>query len=374
MTAFSAAMREALALTRSGNLRDAARCIQTALRGAPAAEDAADVIDAEFVVVPPDSASATEQSHPSNRARGDAGSPRPQPTDDSSIHAPARFVSGTCANAAGTRDYKLWIPTGGARGKLLIVMLHGCTQSADDFARGTRMNDEAERVGCSVLYPIQSGQANAQRCWQWFDAAHQSRGSGEPALLAGMVQHVASEHGMDQSRIYVAGLSAGGAMALVLSETHPDVFAAVAVHSGLPAGVANNVPSAMAAMAGRGTRPRRRAHPPAQPVPGLVIHGAADRTVVASNGDAVTQQLLDRYAAASGSLVESVVETPTHCIRACRSVDGAPVDEQWTLHAGGHAWSGGDPAGSYTEPNGPDASRGIVEFFLRQRSSVSEVS
>lgn len=369
MFSFSTAMRKALELTRSGDVRGATRHIRDALRGRQAGADAS-IVEGQFDVVAGNAGATPDTT--AFRLPSVLPIPDSPPDTDAdgaaSLRPSGRFLAGTYSNATGARSYKLWIPRGEAAGRPLIVMLHGCTQDADDFARGTRMNEHASRLGCCVLYPIQSGGANAQRCWRWFDASHQRRDDGEPSLLAGMTEQAIAEYRLDRTRVYVAGLSAGGAMALVLSEAYPDVFAAVAVHSGLPAGVAHSVPSAMAAMAGRPVRARRRARALSRPMPGLVIHGQADRTVAAANAEAIVDQLRARYEQTSSSpLVRQTSEERSHQVTTYRSEDGTPVIQQWNLPAGGHAWSGGDPGGSYTDPAGPDASAAIAAFFLAHR-------
>jgi poly(hydroxyalkanoate) depolymerase family esterase len=372
MTVFSDAMREALLLTRAGELRDATRVIRDALRqrdtGRPARQDPADARvrtpRAEPGVISP-------LLKPVLRLPLLPANDSPPAADVSTPHSPGmkgRFIAGMFSNAAGTRAYKLWIPSTAtsARTLPLIVMLHGCTQDADDFARGTRMNECAERHGCYVLYPVQDTAANPQRCWRWFDPAHQRRDGGEPSILAGMVRQVAGEHGVDPDRVYVAGLSAGAAMAMVLGDTYPDVFAALAVHSGLPTGIADNVPSAFAAMAGR-SKPRAAIKDTGikcRPVPGLVIHGDADQTVRSGNGAAVATQLIQRYEIDGQALRREVSVEPTHTKSCFFDADGRLVVEQWAIRNGGHAWSGGAAAGSYTDPSGPDASSRIVAFFL----------
>jgi poly(hydroxyalkanoate) depolymerase family esterase len=405
MTVFSEAMREALRLTRAGALRDATRVIRDSLRSPPAP---ATTHEGRFVPASQDAGAARSPSgacgplllEPPPSARSavmDSGVARSAVMDsvvarsavmDSGVArsatpepriaqaavprpaSPGRFVSGAYSNAAGARAYKLWVPGTdagvAASARPLIVMLHGCTQDADDFARGTRMNEHADRHGCHVLYPIQDGAANPQRCWRWFETANQVRGRGEPSILAGMTTHLAGEYGIDPARIYVAGLSAGAAMAMVLSETYPEVFAALAVHSGLPLGAARDVPSAFAAMAGR-SKPRAATHAnrSMHPVPGLVIHGDADRTVVPGNGDAVVRQLRARYEHGDRmALVLRSTTEPTHARSCFHTADDRLVIEQWSVRNGGHAWSGGSGAGSYTDPAGPDATARIVEFFL----------
>lgn len=377
MTVFSETMREALRLTRAGALRDATRVIRDSLRSPPAPTTTTH--EGTFV---PASRDARVARSPSGASRplvleplplARSATPEPEIAETVAPRpvSPGRFVSGTYSNAAGTRAYGLWVPrtdTGAAASaRPLIVMLHGCTQDADDFARGTRMNEHADRHGCYVLYPIQDGAANPQRCWRWFESANQVRGRGEPSILAGMTTQLAGEYGIDPARIYVAGLSAGAAMAMVLAETYPEVFAALGVHSGLPLGVSHDVPSAFAAMAGRsklpsGADPAQRG---ARPVPGLVIHGAADRTVAPGNGDAVVRQLRARYERGAGvALVLSSTTEPTHAKSCFHTADGRLVIEHWSVRNGGHAWSGGSSAGSYTDPAGPDATARIVEFFL----------
>ena len=378
MTVFSEAMHEALRLTRAGALRDATRVIRNSLRS-PLAPTPPTEHEGVFVPASPDAQPARSPSGHSRPLEREAApfsrsaTPEPgiaQPAAPRSV-SPGRFVSGAYSNVAGTRAYKLWVPaadTGvAASARPLIVMLHGCTQDADDFARGTRMNEHADRHGCYVLYPIQDGGANPQRCWRWFETANQVRGCGEPSILAGMTMQLAGEHDIDPARIYVAGLSAGAAMAMVLGETYPDVFAALAIHSGLPLGAARDVPSAFAAMAGR-SKPHagiNAAQRGKRPVPGLVIHGEADRTVAPGNGDAVVRQLRERYEHGDdGALVLSSMTEPTHDKSCFYAANGRLVIEQWSVRNGGHAWAGGSGAGSYTDPAGPDASARIVEFFL----------
>jgi poly(hydroxyalkanoate) depolymerase family esterase len=238
-------------------------------------------------------------------------------------------------------------------------MLHGCTQNPDDFAAGTGMNDVALQRGFCVLYPAQSPRINPQRCWNWFKRSHQQRGRGEAALLAEMTRDVTTRHAIDASRVYVAGLSAGGAMAAALGAAYPDVYAAVGVHSGLAAGIAADLPSALAAMQGGAAT---AAHDGASGMPTIVFHGDADatvhpangaRVVAASVGDATTVEIEHR--AADGT-------------RACtrrihRAGDGRVVAEHWLVHGAPHAWSGGRPAGSYTDVRGPDATAEMVRFF-----------
>ena len=348
-TDFQRMMNEATRLMRSGSLGEATAAIQQALGGAaagvtpaPARED--DVIDVEArVIAEPDTGPA---------ARPDAA-PRA---------ATGSFTAGHFKNECGARDYKLFEPARDGRALPLVVMLHGCTQDPDDFARGTHMNALAREQGLLVLYPSQSQRANAQRCWNWFKHNHQARGKGEPAILAGMVRDIIATHDVDPARVYVAGLSAGGAMAAILGDAYPELFAAVGVHSGLPTGSATDVQTAFAAMSG-GARPAPRAPRHGVAPPTIVFHGDADTTVNVVNGERV-MHAAGVFAAADVRRGASAMGVAWSCRR---YVDARGVDraEEWIVHGAGHAWSGGDLAGSYTDPRGPDASAEMLRFFLR---------
>jgi poly(hydroxyalkanoate) depolymerase family esterase len=277
------------------------------------------------------------------------------------------FVAKSFSNEAGSRDYKLYIPSG-HRGmaRPLIVMLHGCTQSPDDFAAGTRMNFAAEEHTCFVAYPQQSAAANSSKCWNWFDGSHQSRGRGEPALIAGLTRQIMADCAIDPSRIYIAGLSAGGAAAAVVAEAYPYLYAAVGVHSGLACGVARDLPSALAAMQGRHPSPAatKSGH---TPTPTIVFHGDRDATVHPRNGAEVTSR------ARAGRKLDTDVRTErgsaghTFTRSVQRNASGHVVVEEWIIHGGGHAWSGGNPAGTFTDPLGPDATKEMLRFFLQHK-------
>jgi poly(hydroxyalkanoate) depolymerase family esterase len=285
----------------------------------------------------------------------------------------AQFLTASYAGHAGTRVYKLYVPsTYRGRPLPLIVMLHGCTQSADDFATGTRMNVTGEAHSCFVAYPVQPQSANGSKCWNWFSPRNQLRGRGEPSLIAGIVDQIMRDFAIDRKRVYVAGLSAGGATAAVLGTTYPDIFAAVGVHSGLAHGAARNVPTAFAAMrhgAAKGSERSSLSHGhdgnPA-PVPTIVFHGAEDRTVHPRNADQVIEQSLSRGKADLRATTQHGRVTGGHGYTRTSYLDanGHAVHEMWTIHAAGHAWSGGSPAGSHTDPRGPDASREMLRFFL----------
>jgi poly(hydroxyalkanoate) depolymerase family esterase len=190
-------------------------------------------------------------------AEGNPFNAPPLSTGAASIGLPGHFVDGSYTNDAGTRNYKLYVPsTYSGQPAPLLVMLHGCSQHPDDFALGTGMNVVAEEYGCLVVYPAQSGQANASRCWNWYNAVEQQRGQGEPAIIAGLTQDIMARHVIDPSQVYVAGLSAGGAMAAILGTLYPELYAAVGVHSGLPFAAAHDLGSAIAAMQGELARSR----------------------------------------------------------------------------------------------------------------------
>jgi len=276
----------------------------------------------------------------------------------------ARFENRTFAQSSGSRTYKVYVPGGHVDQPLpVVVMLHGCTQDPDDFAAGTRMNEVAEEQKFLVAYPRQPQSANLQKCWNWFDAGQQRREGGEPSAIAGIAREVVAEFGADPARVYVAGLSAGGAAAAVLAATWPDVFAAVGVHSGLACGAARDMPSAFAAMGG-GAVVARHGGPL---VPTIVFHGDADRTVNAVNADQVIAQNLPeaglRRTTTHGQTPSGMRFTRT----TYGDASGVSTLEQWALHGAGHAWSGGSVEGSYTDPRGPDASREMARFFLSHR-------
>lgn len=283
----------------------------------------------------------------------------------------AEFLTRFVTDNGRRLDYKLYVPST-YRGQAvpLVVMLHGCTQSPDDFAAGTRMNALAEEHGCLIAYPGQTQSANAQKCWNWFKPGDQQREQGEPALIAGITRQVMHSHTVDPRRVYIAGLSAGGAAAAIMAQAYPDLYAAVGVHSGLACGAARDIPSAFAAMRQGAAPPPRPGHPGtaalrARIVPTIVFHADQDSTVHPRNGDQVIAQ-----SNASGVLRVKEVQNGRvpggHAYRRTIYADtaGEPLLEQWLVHGGGHAWSGGSPAGTYTDARGPDASREMLRFFL----------
>ncbi len=285
------------------------------------------------------------------------------------------------SNRVGARAYKLYVPAGIGDSAPLVLMLHGCTQSADDFAAGTRMNQLAEKHGFLVAYPEQDTSANPTRCWSWFKEPDQVRDSGEPSLIAGITRAVTERQSTDPRRIFVAGLSAGAAMAVILGETYPELFAGVGAHSGLPYACAHDIPSAMAAMkggrsglaglrnsVGAASGPRRTL---AHAVPTIVFHGDRDHTVQHTNGVQIVQQSANAHAAEVGDAVMRIDTESGTSPGGRRYSKAVHVDahgqshiEAWTVHGAGHAWSGGCASGSFTDGNGPDASAEMARFFL----------
>lgn len=372
---FQDMLGEAARLTRTGHLQEATALIQRTLRGESAAapgpasasaphgktaaaspQEAGWIIDAEARFID----DAPEIAVPAGASP--AGASRNE-----------QWLRGSYSHAGRQLAYRLYVPPGGALDagpRPLVLMLHGCTQGPEDFAAGTRMNELARSAGVLVLYPEQTQHANSQKCWNWFKAQHQQRGRGEPALLAGLTRQVMADHGVDASRVYVAGLSAGGAMADILGRTYPELFAAVGVHSGLAAGAASNLPSALEAMR-KGAASGAASGPGVCPV--IVFHGDADTTVHHDNGAAVVDAARSAQRPAGAPRVHQG-HAPNHQ-RFTRSAyvaaDGSTAIEYWQLHGAGHAWSGGSAAGSYTAPGGVDASAEMLRFFLSHRRAPS---
>ena len=248
-----------------------------------------------------------------------------------------RFVRARYTNRSGTRTYKTYIPARDeGQPRPLVVMLHGCKQNPDDFAAGTRMNQLADELGFIVAYPEQAPAANVSRCWNWFQAADQRRDGGEPSLIAGITRDVIARYNVDPRRVYIAGLSAGGAMAAIMGHAYPDLYAAIGVHSGLPYAAARDISSALAAMRGRGYGPDPRCGESTSPaVPTIVFHGDADTTVHPRNGEHRVTAALARQT------VENGEESGRRYTRTTQTdSSGKPALEHWLVHGAGHAWSG----------------------------------
>ncbi|MFN8459925.1 MAG: PHB depolymerase family esterase [Anaerolineae bacterium] len=290
-----------------------------------------------------------------------------------------RFLSASYTNQAGTRSYKLYIPSGYQGQALpLVVMLHGCTQSPDDFAAATRMNELAENASFLVAYPAQTFRANLGKCWNWFKASEQQRDQGEPVIIAGMTRHLIKTYGLDPTRVYVAGISAGGAMAMVMGMTYPDLYAAVGIQSGVPYGVAHNLLSGLMAIKGVGTISTDRLRSASgeqkrwRMVPTIVFHGDQDAIVNPANSDQIIAQWLelraeDREKEPAPQIAVQQGQVPAgHAYTRSLYHDesGLPLMEQWLVHGAGHAWSGGNPAVAWTDAKGPDASQEMLRFFF----------
>jgi poly(hydroxyalkanoate) depolymerase family esterase len=283
-----------------------------------------------------------------------------------------RFVRASYSNRSGTRAYKTYVPARSKRQpRPLVVMLHGCKQNPDDFAAGTRMNELADEIGFIVAYPEQASAANVSRCWNWFQSADQQRDGGEPSLIAGITRDVIARYNVDPRRVYVAGLSAGGAMAAIMGHAYPDLYAAIGIHSGLAYAAARDIPSALAAM--RGRRPPSNPRGGAstfQAVPTIVFHGDVDTTVHPRNGEQVIAQATpvgdDLVTPAFGPQTVEIGEESGRRYTRTTQADssGKPALEHWLVHGAGHAWSGGSVNGSFTDPRGPDATRAMLRFFL----------
>jgi len=386
-------IREATRLTRAGQLIEATVLLQRMLRG-DAVADAAPGPTGRIALIgrePPtidakaDTIEEADSPHPARaapaqprtlRALRDRTKKRPgfgqrrvikrAPLPPSDIVPEgARFVEGTYSNPAGSRAYRLFIPSGYQGQPLpLVVMLHGCTQSPDDFAAGTRMNFVAEEQTCLVVYPAQRREANQAKCWNWFRTADQQRGKGEPLLLAGITRQIMRDYAVDPKRVYIGGLSAGAAAAAVMGATYSDLYAAIGVHSGLACGAATDLPSAFVAMRQGGGSDDTIILNDGPPVPTIVFHGDRDTTVHPNNGDQIleqsirtarTQKQVHRGRVPGGHAYTRTIVT---------DASGRGIFEHWNIHGAGHAWSGGSPAGSYTDPRGPDATREMLRFFL----------
>lgn len=404
---FLAKMREATQILQREGPLAATAAIQRALHGASADDGSAAQADATASmpksaglrdINPPPASGAAPEAQPEGGMRARLRKFSRKWADAMGRHAvedvevreaadlagKGRFVTGSCTNRAGTRAYKLYIPSGYTGQPLpLVVMLHGCTQHPDDFAAGTGMNAVAEENNCFVVYPAQTKAANASNCWNWFNAGDQRRDHGEPSLIADITREVIREYRIDTGRVYVAGLSAGGAMAAVMGATYPDLYAAIGIHSGLPYAVAHDMPSAFAAMKSRKVKASARktgCRAPAEfghTMPVIVFHGDRDNTVDPSNGGMALAQCVP--VAAAGAAGERVKEEKgavpggrNYTKTVVHDAQGRALAENWVVHGAGHAWAGGSSAGSYTDPKGPDASREMLRFFYAQARPAGE--
>jgi poly(hydroxyalkanoate) depolymerase family esterase len=314
-------------------------------------------------------------------------SPSPFEQRSSSRYPSPHGRTGTfTAHRYGIYTYKVYVPTRYRPGRALplVVMLHGCTQNADDFAMGTRMNEFAEKHMLLVLYPEQAPSANNKRCWNWFRSQNQMRDQGEPAAIVGMVDQVRKHYTIDRSRIYAAGISAGAAMTVTLGATYPDIFAAIGVCAGVPYGSADSASTAMSTMWRGSFNSRLRGNAAyaamgeyRRVVPVILFHGTADSLVAPINARQLVRQwsqtnrlATDGTTAPSEPVLADVTtaaipEGHTYTRRVYEGSDGSVMIETYLVEHMGHSWPGGSPTGSFTDPQGPDASRLMVEFFLQ---------
>jgi poly(hydroxyalkanoate) depolymerase family esterase len=363
------AMGDALNLVRRSNLSEATALLRTALSGGDARQSG-DIRGASALPPPAIPAPARRSLGEVLAARRAGRAVWPKPVDAPKGSPPEaadrRFVARSYVGAAGSVNYRIYVPADHAKRDLaLVLMLHGCTQNPEDFAVGTQMNALADEFNLIVAYPHQPRNANASGCWNWFDKRHQQRGSGEPAKLAGLAQSLAQEFDIKRERTFVAGLSAGGAMAEVLAETYPELFGAVGIHSGLPYKAAGDVPSAFAAMKGTtiaGQGPRAINDVGCRKI---IFHGSADATVHPDNG----RRILERAQWGPEAPKQIELDWRTGGRRIVRTLlqdsAGSARVEHWVVEGAGHAWFGGDPRGTYTQDVGLDASRVMVRFFLQ---------
>jgi poly(hydroxyalkanoate) depolymerase family esterase len=408
---FSTAMHKAVKLTQSQHVIDAARVIQGALAGRNPAHTPDQQPASNLRLIEPEAGARPAEIEPPIAGNASTGwrqlipkralaraarplgevltqlrrarpslAPGAMPLQERPIAPPlpegAAFLTKTFSCAAGARDYKVYLPSHvNGRKRPLLVMLHGCTQDPDDFALGTGMNLLAEEQGFLVAYPRQPASANRSACWNWFDRKDQMRGEGEPCIIAGITRAIMTEYDIDAKRVYVAGLSAGGAMALVMSATYPELYAAAGVHSGLAYGLATDLPSAFAAMGGN-TSPEAMAQGKTRPngarVRTIVFHGECDPTVHPSNAGLI---VADACAGFPGAAQETQhgrsAGGRAYTRTSIRDARGVVYVEHWAIEGLAHAWSGGRPEGSYTDPDGPDASREMLRFFLGAPARLS---
>jgi poly(hydroxyalkanoate) depolymerase family esterase len=294
----------------------------------------------------------------------------------------------TYNGSAGSRPYFVYTPANYQPGTIvpMIVMLHGCTQTPADFAAGTQMDQLADQKQFIVVYPQQTSTYNLEDCWNWFDPADQSRGSGEPAIIAGIVQTVeqsTAQWTIDSHRVYVAGLSAGAAMAVLLGATYPDIFAAIGVQSGLEYKAATTSNDAFTALRQGGPDPMQQGQVAytamgsvTRVVPTIVFHGTSDYTVYPVNGEQVVRQWMQTDHLSSDKTYNASFTRPTsttngqvagghsYTVYTWNDTEGNEVQEYWLVNGMGHAWTGGSSSGTFTDSQGPGATQATYNFFM----------
>jgi poly(hydroxyalkanoate) depolymerase family esterase len=287
------------------------------------------------------------------------------------------FLSRQIETADGSRNYKVYLPSSfdGARPAPLLVVLHGCTQDPDDIARGTRFNALADEKGVIVVYPEQPQKYNALKCWNWFDASHQLRDKGEPMLIASITRKVMGEYKVDPARVYIAGISAGGAMALTTAYAYPELFAAAGIHSGIAYAAAVSISNALSAMHSGAADSSAlsslvvKSMGSARAFPAIVFQGKADKSVAAVNSDQIVSQLAGLFSPSLSRRSETPGDAGGYHFTRRVFGNSKPVIEQWIVDELGHAWSGGSKDGTYTDSRGPDASREMMRFFFEHPRS-----
>jgi poly(hydroxyalkanoate) depolymerase family esterase len=330
------AMQKALALVRAGHLGDATAVIQSSL------------------LPQHNNDSFPMQAQETATTRNGAAE------DIKFKETSGKSLGRVIVASVGGLSYRLFIPAPNEKKEAapLLVMLHGCKQTAGDFAVGTKMDSVAGTAGFFVVYPQQSNQANLNACWNWFNPRHQTRGQGEPKALADLITHLKEEYSIDAGKVFVAGLSAGGAMAAIMVEQYPELFAAVGVHSGLPTGLAKTLPQALQAMQGH----QRDKVSSASKKPTIVFHGDSDLTVSPINGKHFEKAMTLNPDTVKETL--EGVQGRQFTKHTYRDKGGNLIGEHWSINNAGHAWSGGNSTGSYSDSMGPDASTEMLRFFL----------
>lgn len=283
----------------------------------------------------------------------------------------AQYLTRRHRSVAGSRGYKIYLPASEPkRPRGLILMLHGCSQTADDFAVGTHINTLAEKHGLAIAYPEQTKMNNLKLCWNWFKPGNQQRGLGEPAILATLTQKLMKEFGLERDAVFVAGLSAGGAMAAILADVYPEIYSAAGIHSGLTRGSAHSVLTAMAAMRKGGVSEGivSTIAEDSLPVRRIIFQGDSDSTVHPSNAAMIVAAAVGSDAVPS-RIGKRTVRERGYARSDYSGSDGAILLEFWMIEGSGHAWSGGRAAGSYTDRKGPDASVQMIRFFLAESAT-----
>ncbi|MFN4140756.1 alpha/beta hydrolase family esterase [Aestuariivirga sp.] len=365
----SPAMRRALAAARRSNPMEATRVLQEALGVVPVRPPY------RHSTVVNGGQESPEGGIPKLRCLADTLTDLRSTRDVSQLRRSRRlvlpegsaFLQRTIQTSSGGRDFRLFVPST-HRPRGLVVMLHGCKQNAEDFALGTCMNFAADAEGLLVAYPTQARSANAMGCWNWFRPEDQRRDEGEPLILAELTRSLVLEYALG-SKVFIAGLSAGGAMAAVMGANYPDLYDAIGVHSGLPCYSAHDVNSAFAAMRGDHQSGQSNASLPATATRLIVFHGSHDRTVAPSNGERLVNSL--RWSNPSARVNERHFTSRQRAVKFTEIVepDGKLSGEAWFVEGASHHWIGGDPAGSFAKAEGPSASTEMVRFFLGRRRS-----